>query len=126
MSEFDDFISLFSASNVVSYMLFGDSFNASDPRFIQYINDESENFRESASGSIVEIYPWLRFIPPYRQNFQRMKKRIERMLARLQELIDEHKKSFDPTNPRDYIDAYLVSQEAGQPSFTGISRFYKI
>ena len=101
-------------------MLFGDSFDSADPRLVQYIEDEAEKFRDSAGGSALELFPWLRFIPPFRQTYQKMKARIIVMMARLQELIDDHKTHFDPANPRDYIDAFLVQQQAGVPSFTGL------
>lgn len=112
-------------SNVVSYMLFGDSFDSADQRFIRYIEQEAENFRDASSGSALELFPWLRFVPPYRNTYEQMRLRIVNMMERLQELIDDHKKHFDPNNPGDYIDAFLVQQKAGIPSFTGnMSMFF--
>lgn len=100
-------------------MLFGEKFNYRDARFLEYIDTVSINFQEDPSISIMDMHPWLRFIPPYQAKFKSNLSRVQRQFEVLKQLVSDHKLQFDPQNPRDYIDAYLKAQAESRPSFSG-------
>ncbi|GAU94491.1 hypothetical protein RvY_06259-2 [Ramazzottius varieornatus] len=101
----------FAVANVISYMLFSDGFDCSDPRFRQYEETVAANIAELSSGTPLEIFPWLRFIHPFSVQFNRIQRRFKYCQRPMMDLIQEHKKSFDPNSPRDYVDAFLCVQE---------------
>ncbi|OQV23425.1 putative Cytochrome P450 2J6 [Hypsibius exemplaris] len=113
-------------SNVSSYMIYGTSFSPDDPKFIEYIEGDSQVKKESPAGSLLTMFPLLRFIPPFRGSFLRLKSGTVTKHKRVQELIAAHKERFDPNHPRDYIDAYLVAQKSGLASFTDKQLGYNV
>ena len=62
-------------------------------------------------GSPLGAFPILRFIPPFRSRFKYMSNAFKEFNKFLEDEIDEHEKTFDPNNPRDYIDMFLVQAE---------------
>ncbi|XP_055337267.1 cytochrome P450 2J5-like [Paramacrobiotus metropolitanus] len=106
------------ASNVAAYMMFSDTFNSEDPRFIHYLQDVARNFREMPNAGILEIFPSLKFVPPFSFTISKFQARVKQQVTVLQDLVEEHKKSFDPDHLRDYIDAFLALQQKNSPTFT--------
>ncbi|XP_055337264.1 cytochrome P450 2J4-like [Paramacrobiotus metropolitanus] len=98
-------------SNVTAIMMFGTSFSSQDSRFNYFIEAESQNFKDFANMSVLDMIPWAVHIPPFRSWVKNLRKRIEKQLELLHELISEHKQYFDPQNPRDYIDAFFNEKD---------------
>ena len=57
------------------------------------------------------VLPILRFIPPFRSRFKYMSNAFKEFNKFIEDEIDEHEKTLDPNNPRDYIDMFLVQAE---------------
>ena len=55
--------------------------------------------------------PFLRFIPPFRSRFLYLSNAFKEFNKFLEDEIDDHEKSLDPNNPRDFIDMFLVQAE---------------
>ena len=55
--------------------------------------------------------PILRFIPPFRSRFLYLSNAFKEFNKFLEDEIEEHEKSLDPNNPRDFIDMFLVQAE---------------
>lgn len=117
----------YTVANVVCDMLFSGGFEPDDPRFQQFIENVKENLRELASSGILEVYPWLRYVYPYRKKFQRFNQRMHQTKGLLTSLVMDHKRSFVPSNPRDYIDAFFlmqsqkIAEDGHEGTFTGIT-----
>ncbi|XP_055330940.1 cytochrome P450 2B4-like [Paramacrobiotus metropolitanus] len=98
--------------NIISYLLFSTDFHSEDPRFKECADIIAVNFQELANASTLDFYPWLRFVPPFRAGFNETKSRFVKIFGIVEELLEQHKKTFDAQHPRDYIDAFLRVQIA--------------
>ena len=65
-------------------------------------------------GKPLGIFPFLRFIPPFRSRFNQVSNGLAQCRAFVQQSINEHKKKLDPENPRDFIDKFLVAAKENQ------------
>ncbi|XP_055334479.1 cytochrome P450 2C15-like [Paramacrobiotus metropolitanus] len=105
-------------SNVIAFMLFGDTFEENDNRFKMFVEHINKNLAEVFGVAAIEVYPWLRHIPPFTKRFQGVNDRVKEALGVLKDLALDHKKSFDNNHIRDYIDAFYSKQASGSASFT--------
>ncbi|XP_036447047.1 LOW QUALITY PROTEIN: cytochrome P450 2B2-like [Colossoma macropomum] len=105
-------------SNIICSIIFGDRFEYSDKRFAKLLEILNENFQLGGklTAQIFNLVPIIKYFPgPHQKiwnNFEALKKF-------LLEIVEEHKKTLDPDNPRDFIDAYLIQmtkQEAKEDS----------
>ncbi|GAV09191.1 hypothetical protein RvY_18769-1 [Ramazzottius varieornatus] len=102
-----------SVANVISFMLFSVRVDrVDDQRFSQFADNVTKNIMELTSDVELEIWPWLRFIyPPFARKFRDIQERLSQTQDSMRQLIAEHKETFDPNHPRDYVDAYFCEQE---------------
>nr|AIM58855.1 cytochrome P450 2C76 [Callithrix jacchus] len=96
--------------NVISAIIFQNRFDYSDPKFQTLINYFNENF-ESVSAPWIQLYnafPFLRFLPgSHNVIFKNYALQINFIL----EKVKEHQESLDISNPRDFIDYFLIKME---------------
>ncbi|KAL7863965.1 hypothetical protein AOLI_G00153850 [Acnodon oligacanthus] len=94
-------------SNIICSIIFGDRFEYNDKWFAKLLERLNENFRLAGSimAQIFNVVPSIKYLPgPHqkiRHNFEALKKFVF-------EIVEEHKKTLDPDNPRDFTDAYLI------------------
>ncbi|XP_041646825.1 cytochrome P450 2J4-like [Cheilinus undulatus] len=95
-------------SNIISCLVFGDRFEYNDKQFKAIL----EYFKETIylEGSIwaqtYNMLPWLmKWMPGPHQRIFIMLKKINDFV---ETKVKEHRESFDPSSPRDYIDCFLV------------------
>ena len=116
---------LYTVANVVSSMLFSSGFQPSDPRFGQYMDDVTTLMAEFGASGALDVFPWLRHIYPYGARLRKLNAKHMSTANLLLSLITDHRKSFDPDHPRDYIDAFFCVQEQNkrtkghEDTFTG-------
>ncbi|XP_043937202.1 cytochrome P450 2J6-like isoform X2 [Protopterus annectens] len=92
--------------NIICSVLFGHRFNYEDNSFGQLIHPINENFKLAFGmwGEIYNTLPFLRCLPlPFQKIFKNMKV----IHAFLKKEIEEHRETWTPDEPRDYIDSYL-------------------
>ncbi|NXU53756.1 CP2H1 protein, partial [Turnix velox] len=98
-------------SNIICSVVFGDRFDYEDKKFINLIDLLEENNRLQNSIH-TQIY---NFIPTVMDHLpgphQQLIKNVEKVDQFTLEIIAEHKKTMDPTCPRDFIDAFLSKME---------------
>ncbi|XP_072276316.1 cytochrome P450 2D15-like [Pyxicephalus adspersus] len=97
-------------SNVICSIAFGDRFDYDDAKFLKLLHLFDESLR-AGSGFLAQVLnevPWLMNIPGI---VDRVFQAQYDLQAFVKDIITEHKKSFDPNNIRDYIDAYLLEIE---------------
>ncbi|KAL6486131.1 hypothetical protein MHYP_G00055230 [Metynnis hypsauchen] len=98
-------------SNVISVLVFGDRFEYSDGEFqvlLKTIN-EIVLLEGGIWGQLYNMLPWLmRRVPGPHQKIFTLWKRLFDFAHRK---IDEHRVNYDSSNPRDYIDCFLVEME---------------
>ena len=62
-------------------------------------------------GKPLGIFPWLRFVPPFRSTYNEVYNGMEKCRAFIRETIKYHKETFDEDNPRDFIDKFLIASK---------------
>ncbi|XP_042884301.1 cytochrome P450 2L1-like [Penaeus japonicus] len=98
--------------NVIWHMVAGITYDVDDAKlkgFLQLM----DNFNDySFYTTILDMFPWLGHLPLSLKNrlFYLDQEEIfkERFMEYFYELIEEHRSSMDPENPRDLMDAYLM------------------
>ncbi|XP_064189694.1 cytochrome P450 2J2-like [Anguilla rostrata] len=99
-------------ANVICSVMFGHRFDYSDTRFQTLLRLDAEAIFliGTARAQLYDVFPGLmKYLPgPHQTIFSHYAK----IIAFLKEEIENHKKDWDPSDPRDYIDAYLGEIEA--------------
>uniref|UniRef100_A0A4W3JDZ5 Uncharacterized protein n=1 Tax=Callorhinchus milii TaxID=7868 RepID=A0A4W3JDZ5_CALMI len=98
------------ASNIICSLIFGDRFDYQDKKFLHLLEliDESVVLEAGFWAKLVNMFPFIDGLPgPHRRIFENQKKMVEF----IQEIVAEHKEVWDPNEPRDFIDAFLVECE---------------
>ena len=68
------------------------------------------------------FFPWITHLFPEWSGWNKCLKVFQSIYDFLQETVDEHKKTYDPENPKDLIDDYLNEISSTKDS---ASSFYK-
>nr|DBA28869.1 TPA: hypothetical protein GDO54_009159 [Pyxicephalus adspersus] len=118
-------------SNVICSICFGKRFDYEDEEFKTLLKFMSRGLEISLNSEIllVNLCSWLYYLPFGAFNELRT---IEiDIKAFLRRIIEEHKDSLDPGNPRDFIDMYLIHVEEekktqAETSFSAEYLFYII
>ncbi|GBO29499.1 Cytochrome P450 2U1, partial [Araneus ventricosus] len=99
-----------SVSNNICALVFGKRYEYDHPerKFLDTnVEYEFENFSQTSSDT---LFPWIRKIP-FASKFlshDHMGDVLKDYISFFQKKINEHKKTFDPSNVRDFIDRYLT------------------
>ncbi|KAI4500833.1 hypothetical protein M0802_004044 [Mischocyttarus mexicanus] len=98
-----------SISNVICSFIMSVRFEYGDVRFNRFMNLIDEGFKLFGSIVSVNYIPILRYLPHPRKVRAKIRQNLYEMGQFLQENIEEHKRTFDPTSvPRDLLDCYLL------------------
>ncbi|CAH1101321.1 unnamed protein product [Psylliodes chrysocephalus] len=135
MSEVEDFLHVLKArqgesvdlnpvfavsiSNVICDVLMSVRFSHDDRRFTRFMNLIDEGFRLFGSMEAAIFIPILRYLPGHTSTRQKIATNREEMARFLQETIDDHRKSFDPSHMRDLLDTYLYEIQKADEEGTG-------
>ena len=115
-----------SVSNVICSMAFGRHYDHNDKRLLLLLKMMNENL--STSAGIMNLLPWLRHLPGDPFGSKILLERMEHIFDFLREIVEEHRKTLDEDNIRDYIDAFLVEQKrkanVKDNTFTGINALF--
>ncbi|RXG58122.1 cytochrome P450 2C28, partial [Armadillidium vulgare] len=95
---------------------YGKRYDLNDKNLIDFQNKLKE-FEQCGSGMIVvDIFPWLRSIIP-EFILDRLSKKnkymeiVNQFTTWFKTEVNDHMKTLDSTNPRDFIDEYLIEME---------------
>ncbi|XP_028301097.1 cytochrome P450 2J6-like [Gouania willdenowi] len=94
-------------SNIICSIVFGHRFEYSDEKFVNLIDmfDEAFQIQESIWSKLYNSFPGvMRLLPGPHQTFLQIWESVKDFIR---EKIREHKKTWDPSEPRDFIDCYL-------------------
>ncbi|XP_029905556.1 cytochrome P450 2J2-like [Myripristis murdjan] len=95
-------------SNIICSLVFGHRFEYEDERFIKLIKrfDSALQIAASLWARLYNAFPLLmRCLPGPHQTVQQFWSEVKDMIR---SEIEEHKKDWNPAEPRDYIDCYLT------------------
>lgn len=98
-------------SNVICNIMMSIRFSIDDPKFRRFNYLIEEGMRLFGEITTVDYIPTVQYLPGNLSAKNKIAKNREEMLEFYQEVIDDHKKSFDADNIRDLIDMYLSEIE---------------
>ncbi|XP_027883530.1 cytochrome P450 2J6-like [Xiphophorus couchianus] len=108
-------------SNIVCQLVMGKRFDYNDHKFQSMLKCISEGVRLEGSiwGQLYDAFPQvMKYLPgPHNKIFSSYNAVRELLL----EEIQKHKKDLDPSNPRDYIDTFLIEMENHKDSNLGFT-----
>ncbi|XP_061315289.1 cytochrome P450 2H1-like [Pezoporus flaviventris] len=102
-------------SNIICSIVFGDRFDYEDKKFLTliYLLDENNDLQSSIRTQLYNFFPTLmEFIPGPHQKMMKNTEEVDKFIL---EIIAQHQETWDPSCPRDFIDAFLnkMDQEKG-------------
>ncbi|XP_075043026.1 cytochrome P450 2B1-like [Mixophyes fleayi] len=106
-----------SVSNVVCSVIFGNRFEYTDPKLQTLLDLVAENLRR-LDNIWVQLY---NFIPSLMNHLpgphHKLGENYQAQLDYAEDIVREHEATFDPSSPRDYVDAFLLKmqQESKNP-----------
>ncbi|RXG73857.1 hypothetical protein Avbf_01515 [Armadillidium vulgare] len=95
----------------------GRRFDVKDEEIKNFAKDLSDNLEDMEGPlALFSVFPWMVSIVPkfVKDKWMRQARMIEKrdkILGFLKKLIKEHRESLDQSNPRDYVDRYLIECE---------------
>ncbi|XP_043922157.1 cytochrome P450 2D6-like [Protopterus annectens] len=97
-------------SNVICSIIFGDRFHYEDEKFQELLHTFEESLRETSGfwGQVLNVIPWVIHFPGPHQKVVKIQRKMEEFLL---VFIKQHKETFDPSEKRDFIDAFLAEME---------------
>ncbi|XP_072552329.1 cytochrome P450 2B4-like [Salminus brasiliensis] len=100
-------------SNIICSIVFGDRYEYDDKRFAKLLEILNENI-QLAGSSVGRIFSLVPFIKHFPGPHQKVWKNANSLMNFIHEVVEEHRKTLDPENLRDFIDAYLVEMSKQQ------------
>ena len=108
-------------TNVVCTLVFGSRYELNDPEFSKFVEITNEIFEMLGSGSVVDIFPWLRFFPF--KSIQRFKEKCKERDEIVGRIYREHVEADRVQNPRDLTDALLKAKKEAEEEDSSIKEF---
>ncbi|KAK7866788.1 hypothetical protein R5R35_004209 [Gryllus longicercus] len=91
----------------------GVRYELNDEIFKKYISIQDAQIRKlDASGGLVNIFPWLRYICPEKSGYNILKSQHTQMWNFFLEIVNYHKNTLEQQYSRDLIDVYLHEIES--------------
>ncbi|XP_048399462.1 cytochrome P450 2U1 isoform X3 [Stegostoma tigrinum] len=94
-------------SNIICSMCFGKRFDYDDEEFRTMLNliVQGMKLASNSPAMLINVIPLFQYLPfgPFKE----VVKTVRDVTAFLKNIIDQHQKTMDPENPRDFVDFYL-------------------
>lgn len=94
-------------SNIICSVTFGERFEYHDSRFQEMLRllDEAMYLESTVTCQLYNIFPWImKYLPGSHQTVFRNWDQLKLFVS---SMIDNHRKDWNPDEPRDFIDAFL-------------------
>ncbi|XP_066430639.1 cytochrome P450 2G1-like isoform X2 [Eleutherodactylus coqui] len=107
------------ASNVICSILFGSRYNYQDVNYLRLLNIFNEVFQlmSSTAGQFHDMIPEIMDHVP--GPHQKMRILFEKLLEFVTERVKINQETFDPSNPRDFIDCFFIKSSQEKEDLTG-------
>lgn len=110
-------------SNVICGLMMSTRFTLDDPKFRRFNFLIEEGMRLFGEIHTVDYIPTLQCFPSISTAKNKIAQNRAEMQRFYQDVIDEHKRSFDPSNVRDLVDFYLCEIEKAKADGTDAELF---
>jgi len=107
-------------SNIIHSVVFGFRYSFEDEKFQKLLDHIDALFSTNTLLSMEGFLPWLRYFKGrVNRKIEQHRKELERYIG---EQIEEHRRSFDENNIRDFIDLYIASESGANSNYGGIDK----
>lgn len=103
-----------SVSSVVGSVLMSVTYSEKNSSFMRLLDLIDEGFRLLTISVPVNFIPALRFVPGCNYGYLKIKQNRQETASYFLKVAEEHLKTLDPSNIRDFVDAYLVQLKKTQ------------
>ena len=112
-------------SNIICSIIYGSRFDYNDDYFQAALAALDQSSRNQTLYGLIQFLPFLEFLPSVLPKDAMLMKNVRMREEYAEKQLREHRETFDPNNPRDFIDAYLskmmLLRRRGDPTtFEGI------
>lgn len=98
-------------SNVTCSIVFGKQFSHTDPAFLKILDMFQENLQVSHGAAVMTWMPFLKYLPFDYFKFKKTFGNIKTIESFLNTIIDEHWRTYQEDNMRDYIDTFIAERK---------------
>ncbi|EDW82806.1 uncharacterized protein Dwil_GK24949 [Drosophila willistoni] len=110
-------------SNVICSLMMSTRFSIDDPKFRRFNFLIEEGMRLFGEIHTVDYIPTMQCFPSISTAKNKIAQNRAEMQKFYQDVIDDHKRTFDPTNVRDLVDYYLLEIEKAKAEGTQAELF---
>lgn len=96
----------YAVSNIICGIIFGNRFDYDDEKFIELYSYLDFLFKNLGLQVPENFFPFLKYIPT-RSPAKPIINNDQKIRSYFHKRIQEHRETFDPDNPRDFLDMYL-------------------
>ena len=107
--------------NVICALVFGARYELNDPEFSRFLKMTSGIAKMVASGSVVDVFPWLRIFPF--KSIQTLKECCKERDGMIGKIYREHVEANRVQNPRDLTDTLLKAKKEAEDEDTTAKGF---
>ena len=98
------------ALNIIWHLTAGERFDYEDEKMhmLHLFMESFIRIGKDIIGKPLGIFPFLRFFPPFRRVFNNCSNGMKQLRDFISATISDHEATLDQSNPRDYIDIFLI------------------
>ena len=106
-------------TNVICALVFGSRYEPDDPEFLKFSDITNSIVSMLAAGSIVDVFPWLRFYPF--KSIQLLKEKCKERDELVGRIYREHVEANRVAAPQDLTDALLKARKEAEEEDSSVS-----
>ena len=107
--------------NVICALVFGSRYELDDPEFVKFMEITNTVATVVSAGSIVDVFPWLSFIPF--NSLQNLKEKCKERDELFGTIYQEHVEANRVANPQDLTDALLKAKKEAEEEDSSMKGF---
>ena len=107
--------------NVICALVFGLRYELDDPEFTKFMEINDTILNMLAAGSVVDVFPWLGFIPF--KSIQNLKEKCSERNEIISRIYRQHVDAWRVDNPQDLTDALLKTKKQAEDEDSSIKEF---
>ncbi|XP_035686088.1 cytochrome P450 2J1-like [Branchiostoma floridae] len=97
--------------NVICSIVLGKRFEYDDEKFEKIMEAFDQNVGDQRLSGMADLFPWARHIPAIKRAVAKQVAYAEISVGAVREEIEEHKKTFDANDIRDFIDTFILEMK---------------
>lgn len=105
-----------SVASIICNVILGRRFDQDDPKLHQFVQNSITSAEINASIGIITAFPFMKYVPGDILEIKKFERSVYAVWKLFQEVVDEHKSTVTEGITRDFIDAFLHSQQQDSES----------